>query len=199
MATESKSVNVITPIGRLIYADVFEPAKYKDQDPNKEPKYEITVLFKKDVDLTALKKLAREALQDKFGSRIPSNLESPFRRVADRENAEALIEAGFDADDVTIKFKSKYGPEVIGPKKERITKSSGELYQGCYVRLSTSAYAWTHTGKKGVSFNLGNVQKCRDGDQLNISSRQSADAEFDAIEVDESDVAYEELDGNDLL
>ena len=24
-------------------------------------------------------------------------------------------------------------------------------------------------------------------------------AEFDAIEVDESDVAYEELDGNDLL
>lgn len=199
MSTGQQS-SVITPIGRILYADLFEPAVYKDADPNKEPKYEVTVLFSKDTDLSSLKKLAKEAVQEKFGSRIPANIESAFRKVSMRENADSLIEAGFHADDITIKFKSKYAPEVIGPRKEKILKSSGEIYPGCCIRLSTTAFAWTHTGKKGFSFNLGNVQKCRDGEQLHLSNRQSADSEFDAIETSADDeVPFDELENNDLL
>jgi hypothetical protein len=56
-----------------------------------------------------------------------------------------------------------------------------DLYSGCYLRATVTAYAYTHGGNKGVSFSLQNLQKVRDGEPLSMSANK-AENDFGKLE-----------------
>lgn len=65
-----------------------------------------------------------------------------------------------------------------------------EVYSGCYMRATLTAYAYDKGGGKGVSFGLQNLMKVKDGEPL--SSRATAENDFAAFAseavTDEADI-----------
>lgn len=171
---------VVTPVGRLSYAHVFEPYAFNEKDT---PKYSCEFIFEPGEDLTALRKAAHVAAEEFFGvGKVPKNIRSPFREGSDREQ-EAYEGSIF------IGARSKDRPGVVvGPNRDECIDKN-EVYSGCYARLSVTAYGYDHKGNKGVTFALNHVWKVSDGESF--GSRTSAADEF-------SDYA-EDSDGAGLL
>ena len=59
----------------------------------------------------------------------------------------------------------------------------GEVYSGCYARVSLNFFAFNSNGSKGVACGLGNIQKVRDGEPLGGKSK--AEDDFSTIEDEE--------------
>ena len=165
----------ITGEFRVSFPAVFKPQAFEGQ----EPKYEITMLFPKDTDLSALEAAAEEALAEKWPDekKRPNKLTMPFVDGNDKEYD------GY-ADHIAIKAKSKMKPGLVDRAKKPITDES-EFYGGCYARASVAAYAYDIAGNKGVAFALNNVQKLRDGEPF--GSRSNADSDFGDLPLDDDD------------
>lgn len=58
----------------------------------------------------------------------------------------------------------------------------GEVYSGCYARVSLNLYAFNVDGNKGIAAGLNNVQKLGEGEPL--SGRSRAEDDFTAVEDD---------------
>ena len=59
----------------------------------------------------------------------------------------------------------------------------GEVYSGCYARVSLSFYAFNSNGNRGVACGLGNIQKIRDGEPL--GGRATAEDDFSTLDDDD--------------
>lgn len=168
--------NIITPRARLSFPNLFT-ARVNDQSDDKTPKFSCTLLFDEAARATpewkAMQAAAAEAAVEKFGDKAKTlKLRSPFR-----DGSEKTLE-GYEGT-VFINCSSKMKPGVIGPNKAPITDEM-DIYPGCFVRVSLSAYGYDAKGNKGVSFGLRNVQKVGDGESLGGRSR--AEDDFDAVE-----------------
>jgi hypothetical protein len=51
----------------------------------------------------------------------------------------------------------------------------GEVYSGCYCRVSLTFYAFNSNGNRGIACGLNNLQKIRDGEPLGGKSRAEDD------------------------
>lgn len=173
--TETNAKRVITPIARLSYPYLF----HKSEGMNGgEGKYQCELIFDPDTDLSVLKAAANEAAKEKWGNKVPKNLRSPFRDgSADREDKDGYEGCIF----IGARTKDKPGV-VIGRDRAPCTDES-EVYGGCFVKASVTAFAYDQAGNKGVSFALNNVWKIRDGEPF--GSRRNADEEFAGADVDE--------------
>ena len=106
--------------------------------------------------------------------KIPANLKLPLRDGdLDRPEDEAYAESYF------INANSKQAPQVVDKNVQPILDQS-ELYSGCYINASVTFYAYNSNGNKGIAAGLGNIQKVRDGEPLEMcirdrSSRMSVD------------------------
>ena len=160
---------VKTPIARLSYPHLFEASKFG--------KFQCELIFEQGTDLSSLEEAVEIAAQEKFGDKAkrPKNLDMPFRDGNVREGEEY---AG--ATFISPKCKDRPGV-VMGPNMDPVT-DPGEVYGGCYVRVSVTAFAYDQTGNKGVSFALNNVWKIRDGEPL--GGRVNAMKDFEGDEVD---------------
>lgn len=169
------STRVVTPIARLSYPYLFKPSK--PMADGGEAKYQCELIFSKDADLSELKKAVNQAAVAKWGSNIPKNLKSPFRSGdTDREGKD-----GYEGS-IFIGARSKDRPGVvIGPDRMPCVNES-DVYGGCYVICSVTAFAYDTSGNRGISFALNNVWKVRDGE--GFGNRQAADKEFSTVQVD---------------
>ena len=175
MSKQENSKRVITPIARLSYPYLF----HKSEGMNGgEGKYQCELIFDSGDDLSDLKRAANEAARDKWGDKVPKNLRTPFRQGdEDREGKD-----GYDGS-VFIGARTKDKPGVVvGPNREPCTEES-DVYGGCWVKASVTAFAYDQAGNKGVSFALNNVWKIRDGEPF--GSRRNAGEEFSTEEIDE--------------
>lgn len=191
------SKEVITPKFRVSFPHVFEP--YTDKSTGKS-NYMVTMLFDKKADLSKLgeciKEAKQEGIKNKWGGKLPKNLQSPFRNGDEKEYD------GYE-DMVFCIAKSQGMPGVIDylkkiilspEEKKRHQKnpefldtedasikdiSEEEFYAGCYARASLTAYPWTYMGKNGVSFGLQNLQKMDDGEPF--SGKTKAEDDFEAL------------------
>jgi hypothetical protein len=161
----------ISPKGRVSFPSVFEPNEFGGN-----PKYEITLLFdKNDPDLKTLRDAAAAVVKEKWKDKVPKDMHNPFK-----DGDEIAAEKGRPeyAGKIAVKFScgTNSRPEVVDRQLNRIDKASGELYAGCWARVSYSCFAFEHKlGKKGVSFALGNVIKVEDADAFDGRSRASDD------------------------
>jgi hypothetical protein len=178
-----------TPEFRVSFPKVFRPEGMNGQ----EPKYSITMLFKKSTDLKELKRAVNNAIIETYGSldKVPKKFTTPFRDGSEKEDVE-----GYE-NTIFVTASSKKKPGVVDyPDANPITEESEEFYPGCYARATLIAFTYDVNGKKGVSFALQNVQKLRDGKPL--SGKRSAEDEFkDAPEVEESEERGNDYDSDD--
>lgn len=166
---------VITPLARLSYPNLFRPAKALNEGDSE--KYQCELIFPKGADLSALKAAAALAVKEKWPNGAPKNLRNPFRNGdEEREGKDGYEGAIF----IGARSKDKPGI-VVGPNRSPCTTES-EVYGGCYVRASVTAYAYDTKGNKGVSFALNNVWKIRDGEPF--GNARTAEQEFEDVEVD---------------
>lgn len=166
---------VITPIARLSYPYLF--AKSAGMN-GAEGKYQCELIFPANTDMADLRAAANAAAKEKWGDKPPKNLKSPFRKGdEDREDKDGYEGAVF----IGARSKDKPGV-VVGPDRLPCADPS-EVYGGCFVKASVTAFAYDTNGNKGVSFALNNVWKIRDGEPF--GSRRNAEEEFGNVEVDE--------------
>lgn len=171
---EPNTKRVITPVARLSYPYLFQKSEGMNGG---EGKYQCELIFAPDADLSELRRAANEAAKGKWGDKVPKNLRTPFRKGdEDREDKDGYEGAIF------IGARSKDKPGVV-VGRERLQAEESDVYGGCYVKASVTAFAYDQAGNKGVSFALNNVWKIRDGEPF--GSRRNADEEFGDADVDE--------------
>jgi hypothetical protein len=164
--------SMLTPEFRVSFPNVFQPGKLSG-------KYGLTMLFTKDTDFSVLEAAIKTKIKEKYPSGAPKGLLLPILdgEESDREEQK---------DTFYINAKSgKFRPGVVDQNRVEITDEA-EFYPGCYARATITLYTWEYLGKKGVSVNLRNVQKLRDGEPL--MSRVSAADEFDQVSVEAEDL-----------
>jgi hypothetical protein len=165
------SNKVMTPEFRLSFPSLFEPTSFEGG----EPKYRATMIFDKKQDLTALKKLAQDALEERWPDpkKRPKNLKWPFRDGdEEREGLE-----GYD-NTIFVSTTSNKKPGVVDQNVQDIVTPE-DIYAGCYARATVTAFSFDKSVNKGVAFGLQNLQKLRDGDTF--SGKASAANDFEAV------------------
>lgn len=172
--TEKSATRVVTGKVRLSYAHIFEPYT---NDPEKEPRYSVTILIPKR-DKATLDKIYRaeaaakeEGKSSKFNGKIPSNLSSIIHDGDEEADLERNPEY---AGHMYMAMSSKTRPGVVDQDLNAIMDSTA-VYSGCYARVSMNAFAYNTSGKKGVSFGLNNVQFLEDGEPLGGRTRAEDD------------------------
>lgn len=168
---------IITPKFRVSFPQVFEPKGFEGQ----EPKYSVVMLFDKATDISALKKLAQKAVEERWPdpAKRPKGLKNPFR--------DGDIEkAGMDgyANTIFITATSKMKPGLVDKNAQPIIDQD-EFYAGCYARAQLTAYAYDKAGNKGVAFGLQHIQKLEEGEPF--SGRAKAEDVFGAVESNDSE------------
>jgi hypothetical protein len=96
---------------------------------------------------------------------------------------------GYQCRDVYISPWSKNKPGIVDKNREDILLPE-EVWSGQLVRANVVPFAWTHTGKKGVSFGLNHIQVIESEGRQRLAGRPSAGSAFDAGEVKEKDELF---------
>jgi hypothetical protein len=134
-------------------------------------KYQCELIFEPGEDLSKLKAAAKEAARTKWGDKIPANLRSPFRDGdVDRADKDGYEGRTF------IGARSKDRPGVVVGESLEDCVDPRDVYGGCYVRASVTAFAYDRNGNRGIAFALNNVHKVADGEPF--GNRMSAADEF---------------------
>ena len=174
--------NILTPEFRASFTYVFVPQKA--MEAGKPDKYSVTMLFPKNADLSALKKAATDALQEKFGSRLADPVKGPALkarlRSPFRDQGEKTYD-GYVPGSIFVTATSKNKPGLVDQNLQDIVDPS-QFYSGVYARATLRAFAYEQAGNVGVSFGLQNIQKLRDGESL--SGRLKAQDEFEPVKAE---------------
>lgn len=194
---------------RVSFPKLDKPHSYKGKDP----KYELTMLFDKEIDLAApvsdkagkvisisMKKAVHNAIVEKYGE---DKTKWPTRRTKKGKVVSAIHRPFRDGDlekpdmdgyknSIFVKATAKEAnpPGVVDKDRERI--DAKELYAGCYARASLIAFCYEVEGKIGVSFALQNIQKLGEGKKF--SGKKNAEDEFDSVDDESDDEANYESD-----
>ena len=178
MANQNDATKVVTGVVRLSYANVWEPVSIKGGTP----KFSVSLIIPKDDEktLAAINAAIDAAIQDgvsKFGGKIPNRaaLKLPLRDGDIERDDEAYTGSYF------VNANSTTAPQIVNRAVQPIL-DRGEVYSGCYARVSINFYAFNTNGNRGVACGLGNIQKVKDGDPL--SGKSSAVVDF-ATELDD--------------
>lgn len=167
-------MKVITEKFQVSFPNVFQPN-------SESGNYSLTMLFDNKEAVKNLEELAKNTAQEKWGDKVTKKqLQWPIK---DGNEKDLEKYPNFE-NKVFANAKSKFQCGLVDQNRNDILDES-EFYAGCFARASISAYAWEYKGKKGVSFNLNNVQKLADGER--IGGRVDASSEFDAVETNDSD------------
>lgn len=174
-----------TPMFRVSYPSLFEAQAF---DEDQQPKYSVTMLFSKDDDISALKKIGHAACVEKWGkekSEWPKKMYNPYRD-GDEEKQDV---AGYK-NTIFVKASSKTRPGMIDAKKNDVEVAECEevFYAGCYAKATVIASAWEKKGKAGLSFSLLSLMKMKDGEKF--SGRKSAQEDFADEDEGEDDESF---------
>lgn len=184
------SAKLVTGKAMLSYPHLDVPQAAQE---GQKAKYSCALVFTPGADLSALNAAVVTAAKTKFGvtfktptGNIPTEealakgfIKSPFRRDAELK--------GYASGSVFINVRSDQkpgcvylhaGPDGVKPAVVPDDKIREDLYAGCTVRASLTAFGYDTSGNKGVGFALNNLQKLSDGERLD--GRVKAENEFDA-------------------
>lgn len=175
MSTTPSKTKVVTGKARLSYVQLFEP-KADDQG---KLKYSVAILIPKTDKATidkinaAVEVAKQEGKAGKWGGKLPPNLKLPLRDGDTERDAPEYKGHYF------INANSLQKPGVVDANVQPIL-DRGEVYSGCYGRVSLNFYPFDSKGNKGVGAGLQNVQKLADGEPL--SGRSRAEDDFTAAD-----------------
>ena len=180
MANISNRTKVITGVNtRLSYFHGWEPVSINGG----AEKYSVSVLIPKSdrETIDAVNAAIDAAIEEgiaKFGGKKPNRaaIKLPLRD-GDTERDDEAYKGHF-----FINANSTTPPQIVDRSVKPIL-DRGEVYSGCYARVSLNFFAFNSNGSKGVACGLGNIQKVRDGEPLGGKSK--AEDDFSTIEDEE--------------
>lgn len=167
-----------TPYCTLSFVNLFTPRPRGEDGP---PVYSCNLIF----DPTQQKSPKYKALQDacvaaartEWGDNVNlKTVKMPFRDAGEKSYD------GYHPGDTFIVPWSKSKPGIVDRRREEILLPE-EVWSGQLVRANIVPFAWTHTGKKGVSFGLNHVQVIESEGRQRLDGRPSAGSAFDDGEV----------------
>ena len=145
MANQNEATKVVTGVVRLSYANVWEPVSIKGGTP----KFSVSLIIPKDDEktLAAINAAIDAAIQDgvsKFGGKIPNRaaLKLPLRDGDIERDDEAYTGSYF------VNANSTTAPQIVDRAVQPIL-DSGEVYSGCYARVSINFYVFNKKGTRG--------------------------------------------------
>ena len=165
---------VTTPEFTASFPQLFEASGFEGQDP----KFSVTMLFDKAEDLSALKAACDAAVEKKWGSDRPANIQMPMKDGDGKLDKDGKQRPEYAGRKFAIaKAKMSDQPKVVDTELNPILDKT-QVYGGCKMRAAVSAYAWEFAGKKGVSLYLGNVQLTGPGEAFGTTSSVESDFGF---------------------
>lgn len=187
---------VMTPPVLINFPDLFVP-KPKGGQAGQPEVYSVLAAFKKTEWATPawqpVKDAIAAAMEEEFGAGasrdkdlIASMKGGDGTRWPVRDGATAKLN-GVTADDFTIRPWSKFQPPIVDRNRQDIIDAS-RVWSGQLARLSVSAFGWTSSGKRGVSFNLEAVQIIKE-DMPRLDGRRSGSEQFDDSYADKGGAA----------
>lgn len=170
MSQNNNPAKVIVPC-RFSYLHCWEPQSVNGG----EPKYSVSAIIPKS-DKETVKKI-KEAIEyvkkesvSTWGGKVPGNLKLPLRDGdIDRPEDEAYKNSYF------FNANSRQAPQVVDARVQEIL-DQGEVYSGCYGKISVTFYGYNSNGNRGIAAGLGNIQKLKDGESL--GGRSNAEDDF---------------------
>jgi len=187
----SQNRRVRTPAALLSYPHLFtpqEPFRNSKGEPQGDPKYGAVLVFPEGTDMSGMQAVAQIAGEEKFGKDFQKGLKSGRIRSPFRDDSDK----GYPENSIFINAKSSDQPGIVGryadpaTGKPVVITNADEVYPGCIVKASITAYGYDVNGNKGVAFALNNIQKWDDGERLD--SRIAAEDEFEAEALSEADL-----------
>ena len=179
MANKPEQTITVGP-ARLSYAHLFKPYA---RDASEEPRYSTTLLIPKTDKETvdAINNAIDAAIEEgiaKFGGKKPNKaaIKIPLRDGDVERDDEAYKGHYF------INANSKTAPQIVD-KSVKPIMDRGEVYSGCFARVSLNFFAFNSNGNKGVACGLGNIQKIKDGEPL--GGKSSAADDFTTLAEDD--------------
>ena len=170
------NTKVVTGSVKLNYVNIKEA---RSNALSSEPKYSITIIIPKESNTMdkiyeGIYNATKNGLGI-WGGKVPDNL------ITCLKDGDATGRKEYE-DSFYINATSKYRPQVVD--KDLKILSPDELYNGCLGRVSINFYPYNHkdSGNCGISCELLNLQKLKDGEK--IVNRASA--------VDDFSVAYDD-------
>ena len=158
---------MITPEAILSFPALVTP---RPRSEGGEAVYSCSLLFdataQKSAEFAKLKAAAEAAAKERFDGKLPAGLTMPFRDGNEKEYA------GY-AGKIYISPWSKQKPGIVDENVEPLLDLD-RLYPGVIVRADIKPFAWSVSGKKGVSFGLNHIQIVREGERMDGKSSPSS-------------------------
>jgi len=168
---------IITPYATLSFAHLFTP---RPRAEGGEPVYSCSLLFSKTDQQTPEYKALQVACMNLAKERFPGmqvrNLRLPFRDAAEKAGQYQGYEPGV----MYVSPWSKLKPGIVDIRLQDVLDPA-EVWAGQTVRAYLSPFAWTNSGKSGVSFGLQHIQIVKK-DMPRIDGRLPANKAFSALE-----------------
>lgn len=173
-----------TPYATLSFANIFTP---RPRAEGGQPVYSCSLIFdpqqQRSPQYKALQDAVITAARAEFGANINlKSLQMPFRDAGEKTYD------GYEAGHIYISPWSKNKPGVVDVNRQDILVPD-EVWSGQLVRANVTPFAWTHTGRKGVSFGLNHIQIIQSEGRVRLDGRPTAKAAFDDGEVAEKEDA----------
>ena len=174
---------LITPYSVLSFANVFVPKPRAEGSP---AVYSCSLIFgpaeQKSKEYKAMLDSCIAAAREKFGDKVRlQDLMMPFRDAG--EKADKYV--GYEEGKTYVSPWTKNRPGIVD-NQNRIINDPNEVYAGQIVRAQVVPFAWTNSGKKGVSFGLNHLQIIK-GDAPRIDGRVPVDKAFGVVDSEEGD------------
>jgi hypothetical protein len=173
-----------TPYATLSFPQLFTP---KPRSEGAEPVFSCSLLFapaeQKTAEFKAMQNAVLALAKDKFPNIPVKSLMLPFR------DAEEKAYVGYEAGMLYISPWSKYKPGIVDVRLQDVLDPA-EVWAGQIVRANILPFAWTNSGKKGISFGLNHIQLIKK-DAPRIDGRAAANKVFETVEgEDDSDSPF---------
>ena len=173
---------LVTPVFRASFPQLFVP---KAMQEGQTPKYSVSAVFEPstfnaadkarwDAILALLDETSLEKFKKKVGD-LPGNFKRAIRDGAEKGDLE-----GYGEGKVFANLSSRMKPGVVDANGNDMAPD--DIYPGCYMRATVSAYAYDQGGGKGIALGLQNVRFIRDGERLD--ARTDAGEDFKDVEDD---------------
>lgn len=144
----------LTPIGRASFPELFTATQINGQG---KFKFRMTILIDpKDPALKQLRDDIEASALAKWPTNRPKNWESP---LLDGDNMPTPRPECAGMIVLRLTANEDRPPQVVDSGMRPITKESGKLYSGCYVRASYNCFSWNNTGKNGTSVGMNNASR----------------------------------------
>jgi len=143
-------VETVTPRGNLVFFDFITPNTQAKHTQNKFPsdRFDVTLIIKKDVDMSKLLAECKKVATQAFGS--DEGVEMPFAN-GDEKSMACM------KDHVVIRAKSKKQPGFVDDSRTKVG-TEDDIKGGMQARLIVTPFSYKSGRTKGVTLLFKKVQ-----------------------------------------